>query len=64
MPRKDASLESMFKVARIIFSHFILQEGPAMPCLSPSVFDYMVRHDSNMYYPCKDVPLQFFFHVA
>ena len=58
VPRKDASLESMFEIAGMIFSHSILQEGPAMPCLSPSVFDYMVHHDSNLCYPCKeDVPL-------
>ncbi len=42
----------------MIFAHSVLQEGPAMPCLSPVVFEYIINGDTRKCYPIKDdIPL-------
>ena len=63
IPKKDVSLELMFEVAGMIFAHSIVQEGPAMPCMSPAIFDYLTHGDISRCYPVKeDIPLNLSTH--
>lgn len=43
---KDACLELQLEAAGMLIGHLLLQGGPGMPCLSPSVFPYLVHSDS------------------
>ena len=60
---KDWGLELMYEVAGMMIAHSIFQEGPAFPCLSPSVYDYLVHEDPDQCYPVKDdIPLNLSTH--
>ena len=41
VPKKDVGLEILFEVAGVLLGHSILQGGPAFPCLSAPIFDYL-----------------------
>ena len=61
--KKDIGLELLFEVARMVVGHSILQDGPALPCLSAAVFDYLTHCDANLCYPTKDdIPLNISTH--
>ena len=45
VPKKDVGLELLFEVAGMLLGHSILQGGPAFPCLSASIFDYLSHGD-------------------
>ncbi len=63
IPKKDVSLEIMFEVAGVMFVHSILQEGPALPCLSSTVFEYLAHGDISRCYPVKEnIPLNITTH--
>lgn len=63
IPKKDVSLEIMFEVAGVMFAHSILQEGPALPCLSSTVFEYLAHGDISRCYPVKEnIPLNITTH--
>ena len=58
VPKKDISMEMMFEVAGMMFSHSILQEGPALPCLSPFIFEYVLHGETTNCHPLiEDIPL-------
>ena len=58
IPRKDLSLELQFQVAGMLIAHSLLQQGPGMPCLSPSIYNYLVYGDPTLCYPTvEDIPL-------
>ncbi len=58
IPKKDCSLEIVLEVAGMIFAHSVLQEGPAMPCLSSFIFEYLLHGDTSRCHPLKeDIPL-------
>ena len=63
IPKKDIGLELMFEVAGMIVAHSVLLSGPGLPCLSPTVFDYLSHGDVRHCYPTKDdVPLNLSTH--
>ncbi len=63
IPKKDISLELVFQVAGMIFAHSVLQGGPAMPCLSPVVFEFLIHGDTTKCLPLKDdIPLNMSTH--
>lgn len=63
VPKKDIGLELLFEVAGMIVGHSILQNGPALPCLSAAVFEYLTHCDANLCYPTKDdIPLNISTH--
>ena len=56
--KKDWGLEMLYEVAGLMVAHSVLQEGPGFPCLSPSMYDYLVKHEADQCYPMKqDIPL-------
>ena len=64
IPRKDWSLEFLFEILGMLVSHSILQGGPGFPCLSPSVFSYLVSGNSVYCFPVKeDIPLDISTHT-
>ena len=62
VPKKDVGLEILFEVAGMLLGHSILQGGPAFPCLSAPIFDYLSHGDVKLCYPTKDdIPLKLIF---
>ena len=63
IPKKEVSLELMFEVAGMIFADSVVQEGPAMLCMSPAIFDYLTHGDISRCYPVnEDVPFNLSTH--
>lgn len=63
IPKKDVALELLLEVSGMLFAHSVLQEGPGMPCLSPTVFEYVISGDTSTCYPVKDdIPLNMSTH--
>ena len=60
VPKKDLGLELLFEVAGMLLGHSIIQDGPAFPCLSVPIFDYV---SCGTCYPTKDdIPLNISTH--
>ena len=63
IPKKDVSMDMMFEVAGMKVGHSLVQGGPAMPCLSDSVYDYLTHGDVSKCYQVKeDIPLNLSTH--
>ena len=51
------------EIMGMVVGHSIMQEGPGIPCLSPCLFEYMVRGNRDEWYPVKeDIPLNITTH--
>lgn len=59
VPIKDCTKLFLFQIAGIVISHSILQLGPSFPCLSPSVFYYLVGkiEEARFHLHKDDIPL-------
>lgn len=42
VPKKDWSFEDVFELVGMLIAHSLLQDGPGLLCLSPSVYTYLV----------------------
>ena len=60
--KKDWGLELMYEVAGPLVAHSFLQEGPGIPCLSPSMFDYLAKETDQCYPVVEDIPLNISTH--
>lgn len=55
MLRKDWGMESTYEVMGSLVAHSILQNGPGLQCLSPTVYDYLTSQST--YPEIADIPL-------
>ena len=61
--KKDWGLEMLSEIMAMVVGHVIMQEGPGIPCLSPCMFEYMVKGNRDECYPVKeDIPLNIATH--
>ena len=49
--KKDCNLEMEFEIAGMLVAHSIIQGGPALPCLSESMFCYIFTGIAMECYP-------------
>ncbi len=58
VPKKDWSFEMLFQICGMLVAHSILQSGPGFPCLSSSIYAYLVSGNPSYCFPTKsDIPL-------
>lgn len=61
--KKDWGLELMYEVTGMLVAHSVLQEGPGIPCLSPCMYEYILKGEVDDCYPVKeDIPLNLSTH--
>ena len=61
--KKDWGMEFLVEIMGMLVAHSIMQEGPGIPCLSPCMYEYMIKRNSEECYPVKeDIPLNIASH--
>ncbi len=51
VPKRDWGSELEYEVAGTIVSHSVLHSGPGFPCLSPSVYAFIIAADVDLTSP-------------
>ena len=54
MSKKDYPLAIPLEITGMLIAHSLLQEGPGFPCLSESVYTYLLRGTVDECYPTKE----------
>ena len=63
VPKKDWNMEVALEIVGMLIAHSLMQGGPGFPCLSATVFDYLVTGDMWECVPTKeDIPLDITTH--
>ena len=61
--KKDWGLEFLAEIMGMLVAHSIIQEGPGIPCLSPCMYEYLMKRKNDECYPVKeDIPLNIATH--
>ena len=55
--KKDWGMETMYEIMGMMVTHSVLLGGPGLPCLSPSMYQYMCGHGDACYPTIEDIPL-------
>ena len=55
VPKKEWGTDSMYEMMGALVAHSILQNGPALKCLSPAVYEFLTG--CNCYPEILDIPL-------